>query len=461
MTRRVLIVDDEKDMGDLLRRALERSGHNVINVTSAAEALDLVATEDIEVVLTDLGMSEMTGISVCERVVGTQPDIPVIVVTGQNTVDSAVASLRAGAYDFLTKPVDFKLLSLTVERAISHRRLHEEVKRLRLAVGGTTNATLLGQSSGMRKVYDLVARIATTDTSVLIHGETGTGKELVARAIHNASPRSKGPFVAINCAAVPLTLIESELFGHAKGAFTDARGDRTGLFVQAAGGTLFLDEIGELPLEVQPKLLRALQERKVRPVGSNQEQPFDVRLVTATNRDLEYEVFQKRFREDLFYRVNVVTIDVPPLRDRPGDVLLLSSHFLKRFAEAGGKPALTLSNSAAEKLAAYSWPGNVRELENCIERAVALAHFDQLTIEDLPEKIRAYQVERFVVSADDASEVVSMEHVEERYVKRVLGLMGGNKSKTAQMLGFDRRTLYRKLQRYEAEAKAAEGQQRS
>ena len=454
--RRVLIVDDEKEMGDLLRRALERSGHDVVSVTSAQEALDLVATEDIELVLTDLGMSEMTGISVCERVVGTQPDIPVIVVTGQNTVDSAVASLRAGAYDFLTKPVDFKLLALTVERAISHRKLHEEVKRLRIAVGGAATASLLGQSSGMRKVYDLVARIATTDTSVLIHGETGTGKELVARAIHAASPRNKGPFVAINCAAVPLTLIESELFGHAKGAFTDARGDRTGLFVQAAGGTLFLDEIGELPLEVQPKLLRALQERKVRPVGSNQEQPFDVRLVTATNRDLEYEVFQKRFREDLFYRVNVVTIDVPPLRDRPGDVLLLSAHFLKRFAEAGGKPALTLSTSAAEKLAAYSWPGNVRELENCIERAVALAHFDQLTIEDLPEKIRAYQVERFVVSADDASEVVSMEQVEERYVKRVLGLMGGNKSKTAQMLGFDRRTLYRKLQRYEAESKTTE-----
>jgi two-component system response regulator HydG len=457
MPRRLLIVDDEKDMGDLIQHALKRAGHDAVAVTSASAALEMVASEDIEVVLTDLGMAEMNGINVCERVIGTQPDIPVIVVTGQSTLDSAVASLRAGAYDFITKPVDVKLLALTVERAITHRRLHEEVKRLRMAnasVGDSKSPLLLGQSTRMRKVQDLIGRIASSDTSILVHGETGTGKELIARAVHAASPRAKGPFVAINCAAVPLNLLEAELFGHARGAFTDAKGERKGLFIEATGGTLFLDEIGELPLEVQPKLLRALQERTVRPLGSNTELPFDVRLICATNRDLEYEVFQKRFREDLFYRVNVVSLEVPPLRERPGDVLLLAQHFLQRFATANGKEALSLSDSAAQKLIGYGWPGNVRELENCIERAVALAQFDKLTVEDLPEKVRAYQVGRFVVSADDSTEVVPMDQVERSYIQRVLSLTGGNKARTAQLLGLDRRTLYRKLERYENDDKA-------
>src|SRR4051812_38246664 len=454
MARRVVIVDDEPDMGDLLKHALTRAGHDAVAVTSVKEALDLVASEDIEVVLTDLGMAEMNGINVCERVLGTHPDIPVIVVTGQSTLDSAVASLRAGAYDFITKPVDVKLLSLTVERAISHRRLHEEVKRLRAVTSESGSPLVLGQSSKMRKVHELINRIAGSETSVLIHGETGTGKELIARAVHNASTRSKGPFVAINCAAVPLNLLEAELFGHARGAFTDAKAERKGLFIEATGGTLFLDEIGELPLEVQPKLLRALQERTVRPLGSNSEIPFDVRLVCATNRDLEYEVFQKRFREDLFYRVNVVSLEIPPLRERPGDVLLLAHHFLRRFAAVNNKPELSISTTAAEKLVSYSWPGNVRELENCIERAVALAQYDQLTVEDLPEKVRAYAVGRFVFSADDTTEVVPMEQVERSYIQRVLTLMGGNKARTAQVLGLDRRTLYRKLERYESEAKA-------
>jgi two-component system response regulator HydG len=395
-------------------------------------------------------MSEMSGIAVCERVIGTQPDVPVIVVTGMGSLDSAVAALRAGAYDFITKPVDVDLLQLSVDRAMAHRKLHDEVKRLRQATPTPPADELLGPSAAMAGVRDLIARVAASETSVLIHGETGTGKELVARGIHQASPRKSGPFVAVNCAAVPHTLIESELFGHARGAFTDARTERTGLFAQADGGTLFLDEIGDLPLETQPKLLRALQERKVRPVGANTEVPFDVRLVSATNRDLEYEVFQKRFREDLFYRINVVTIEVPPLRDRPGDVLALGQLFLARFAERAGKPALSLSATASEKLAAYAWPGNVRELENCIERAVALGRFNQLTIEDLPQKVRAYRGDQFVLSADDPTEVMTMDEVERRYIRRVLQLVGGNKSQAAHLLGFDRRTLYRKLARYEA-----------
>jgi two-component system response regulator HydG len=451
MKGHILVVDDEQETCDLLEMSLGRHGFKVTASTNAQRALDLVAEQDFDVVLTDLQMPEMSGLDLCERVLGTRPDMPVVVITGQGSLETAIGAIRVGAYDFITKPVDPKLLFLSVSRAIQHRRLSDEVKRLRQAVDGESEeARIVGQSAAMRRVYELIARVGESDASVLIHGETGTGKELIARGIHNRSRRKSGPFVAINCAAVPHSLLESELFGHARGAFTDAKAQRTGLFVQASGGTLFLDEIGELPIDVQPKLLRALQERKVRPVGANTEIPFDARIVAATNRNLEDEVYEKRFREDLFYRINVVKIDVPPLRERGGDVLHLAQHFLKAFAERNGKPSLELSTTGAEKLMAYNWPGNVRELENCMEHAVALARFDQITVEDLPEKIRAYRAERFVVAANDPTEIVTMDELERRYILRVLSLVGGNKSRAAQVLGFDRRTLYRKLERYGA-----------
>jgi two-component system, NtrC family, response regulator HydG len=452
MKGHILVVDDEQETCDLLEMALGRHGFKVTPSTNAARALELVAEQDFDVVLTDLSMPEMSGLDLCERVLGTRPDMPVVVITGQGSLETAIGAIRVGAYDFITKPVDPKLLFLSVSRAIQHRRLSDEVKRLRQVVDGDGGeaARIVGQSGAMRRVYELINRVGESDASVLIHGETGTGKELVGRGIHNKSRRKSGPFVAINCAAVPHALLESELFGHARGAFTDAKAQRTGLFVQASGGTLFLDEIGELPIDVQPKLLRALQERKVRPVGANQEIPFDARIVAATNRNLEDEVYEKRFREDLYYRINVVKIDVPPLRERGGDVLHLAQHFLKQFAERNAKPSLELSTTAAEKLMAYNWPGNVRELENCMEHAVALARFDQITVEDLPEKIRAYRAERFVVAANDPTEIVTMDELERRYILRVLSLVGGNKSRAAQVLGFDRRTLYRKLERYGA-----------
>ena len=452
MKGHVLVVDDEQETCDLLEMALVRHGFRVMTSPNAQRALELVATQDFDVVLTDLSMPEMSGLDLCERVLGTRPNMPVVVITGQGSLETAIGAIRVGAYDFITKPVDPKLLFLSVSRAIQHRRLQDEVKRLRQAVadGEGDGSTIVGQSGAMRKVYELINRVGESDASVLIHGETGTGKELIARGIHSKSRRREGPFVAINCAAVPHSLLESELFGHARGAFTDAKAQRTGLFVQATGGTLFLDEIGELPLDVQPKLLRALQERKVRPVGANHEIPFDARIVAASNRNLEDEVYEKRFREDLYYRINVVKIDVPPLRERGGDVLHLAQHFLKQFAQRNDKPTLELSTTAAEKLMAYNWPGNVRELENCMEHAVALARFDQITVEDLPEKIRAYRAERFVVAANDPTEIVTMDELERRYILRVLSLVGGNKSRAAQVLGFDRRTLYRKLERYGA-----------
>ncbi|HSY21087.1 MAG TPA: sigma-54 dependent transcriptional regulator [Polyangiaceae bacterium] len=461
MEAHILVIDDEPDVCELLKLTLERQGATVVAYTSAQQGLEHIENEEFDCVLTDLGMPGMSGIELCERIGGARPGLPVIVVTGEGRLDTAIAAMRAGAYDFLTKPIEPKLIALSVGRAVQHHRLRVELKRLRDAVDLTqTPSGMVGSSASMKRVQEMIGRIATGEASVLVNGETGTGKELVARRIHAMSPRREGRFVAINCAAVPHSLFESELFGHAKGAFTDAKSERTGLFLQANKGTLFLDEIGEMPLDVQAKLLRALQERKVRPVGANSEIPFDTRIVAATNRDLEEEVEEKRFREDLFYRINVVRIHVPPLRERASDVLELAHYFLRRHAERTGKAALAISAEAAHKLVAYRWPGNVRELENCIDRAVAFARFDQVVVDDLPEKIGAYRADHFVVSANEADEVVPLAEIERRYVHRVITLLGGNKSRAAEVLGIDRRTLHRKLGRWD-EAATGEGSQES
>jgi transcriptional regulator with PAS, ATPase and Fis domain len=323
---------------------------------------------------------------------------------------------------------------------------------LREALGQEVEAGgLVGQSTALRQAYTLIDRVADVDTTVLITGESGTGKEVAARALHTRGRRRTGPFVAINCAAMPEQLLESELFGHLKGAFTDARAGRTGLFVQANAGTLFLDEVGELPLGLQPKLLRALQERKVRLLGSNEEVEFDARIVAATNRDLELAVEEGRFREDLYYRLNVINLELPPLRARGNDVLLLSQHFIEHFAARTGKRVLGLSPAAAQRLLAYSWPGNVRELQNCIERAVALTSFEQLTVEDLPERVRSYTAPQTLPEVSDMSELVTLEEVERRYIHRVLEAVGGSRTLAARILGVDRKTLYRKLHRGEDE----------
>ncbi len=455
MRDRILCIDDDQDHCDLLEAALSRLGFDVTTTTSPARALDLAGKESFDVILTDLGMGEMDGLALCERMLGIRPGLPVVVVTGRGSMETAIGAMRAGAYDFLTKPVDPKLLAICIARAVQHYRLQAEVQRLQQALDRhPSSSELVGESPSMERVRDLIVRVGGTDASTLICGETGTGKELVARALHNAGPRSKGPFVALNCAAVPPNLLESELFGHARGAFTDAKTTRSGLFVEASGGTLFLDEIGEMPLEMQAKLLRALQEHKVRPVGANTEVEFDARIVAATHRDIEADVQQGSFRQDLFYRINVVRIDVPPLRERGSDVLALASFFLDRGAERSGKGKLELSPQVAERLLAYDWPGNVRELENCIERAVALARFNHLTLDDLPEKIRAYRADRFVMFANDAEEIVTIDELERRYIVRVIKLLGGNKARAAQLLGLDRRTLYRKLDRYKGREQA-------
>jgi two-component system response regulator HydG len=300
----------------------------------------------------------------------------------------------------------------------------------------------------MRALLLRLAKASEVDVSVLITGESGTGKELVARALHERGLRKNGPFVPVDCASIPGSVLESELFGHVRGAFTDARADRRGLFVEANAGTLFLDEIGELPLELQAKLLRAIQQRKVRPVGSNEEIPFNARIIAATNRDLESEAADGRFRRDLYYRINVVNLELPPLRARGNDVLLLAQHFLQIAAKRAAKHMDGIVRAAAEKLLAYDWPGNVRELENCVESAVALAEHDKITLGDLPERVRDHHPSQLVVGSDP-SDLVSLDEVERRYIRRVLAAVAGNKTKAARILGVERRTLYRKLQRFE------------
>jgi DNA-binding NtrC family response regulator len=449
MPARILIVDDEPDMCEMIAANLEKRGFTVRWWTSPDEALAALASEDFDVVLTDLRMRGMSGVALCERVVANRPDIPVIVVTAFGSLETAVAAIRAGAWDFITKPFDFEVLALALERAVRHRALREEVRRLRIAVERTQRfQELLGASARMQELFDLLERVADSEAVVLVTGESGTGKELVARALHARGPRSGGPFVAINCAAMPEALLESELFGHARGAFTDAKAQRSGLFAQAHGGTLLLDEIGDMPLALQPKLLRALQERRVRPVGGDEEVPFDVRIVAATNRDLETAVEEGRFREDLYFRVNVIHVPVPPLCARGSDVLVLAQHFVQKIAGRDGKAVRGLSAPVAEKLLAYTWPGNVRELQNSMERAVALARFEEITVDDLPEKIRDYRSSHVLVASEDPSDLVPLEEVERRYVLRVLEAVGGNKSLAAKVLGLDRKTLYRKLTRY-------------
>ena len=450
MKSRVLIVDDDAEMLSMLRVGLSAREFDVACASAAPEALEAVAHGEFDVVVTDLNMRGMNGLELCERIAGSRPDLPVVVITAFGSLDAAVAAMRAGAYDFIAKPFHLDALKLTLERAARHRALRREVKLLRSRVSAATRfEELLGDSPAMRRLYDVLERVSHLESSVLVSGESGTGKELVARALHRRSDRAGGPFVAVNCAALPETLLESELFGHARGAFTGAQAARTGLFVQASGGTLLLDEIGELPLGLQPKLLRALQERKVRPVGGDREVPFDVRLVAATNRDLEAAVEEKRFRDDLYYRVNVIPVALPPLRARGNDVLLLAQHFLEQLG--GPKEGLTgISAPAAAKLLAYAWPGNVRELQNCMERAVALARFSEIVVDDLPERVRDYTRSRIVLDGDDPSGLVTMEEMERRYLLRVLDATRGNKTLAAQILGLDRATLYRKLEKYAA-----------
>jgi two-component system response regulator AtoC len=446
---KVLLIDDDVAVCDAISATLTHRGFAVVAVQSGSEALAALEKEEVDAIVSDLNMPAMSGLELCKRVHARWPNLPVILVTAFGSMETAVGAIRAGAYDFIAKPIQIPELVLTLERALEHRQLKEENQQLRETVARhLAPAEMVGQSAAMQEVYALLGQIGTTSATVLITGESGTGKELVAQALHRKGAQSKGPMVAFNCAAVTDTMLETELFGHTRGAFTDAKSDRKGLFVQANGGTLFLDEIAEMPLTTQAKLLRALQERKVRPVGSDRDVPFDARVLSATSRDLETAVAEQRFREELYYRINVIRIHVPPLRARGNDVLLLAEHFVRRFAQHANKQLSGVSAQAAEKLLHYAWPGNVRELQNCIERAVALTQSESIMLEDLPVHISQFKAPSFVLPVANPLELLSMDEVEKRYILQVLQAVSGSKTEAAVALGFDRRTLYRKLKAY-------------
>ncbi|MBA2544545.1 MAG: sigma-54-dependent Fis family transcriptional regulator, partial [Deltaproteobacteria bacterium] len=407
----MLVVDDDPDTTDSIRDTLRRRGFEAHGLYSADDALEWLKTREATVVISDVQMPGTTGIELCAKLREDYPNIRVIILTGAGSLDIAIQAIRAGAFDYIAKPVQGDALALATSRALDHVALEREVKRLRTLVRVAADGLIIGDCPPIKKTMEMIGRVTESDATVLILGESGTGKELVARALHDMGPRKDQPFVAVNCAAMPAPLLESELFGHLRGAFTDAKQTRHGLFMQAGAGTIFLDGVGEMPLDMQAKLLRALQERTVRPVGGDEEVPFQARVITATNRDLEKEVRRKRFREDLFYRINVVAIPVPPLRVRGSDILVLAQYFLQRIASRNHKPVVGISASAARLLMRYDWPGNVRELENCIERAVALCRLDEITVEDLPQKIQNHGNE-LAVAIGSPRELITLDEME-------------------------------------------------
>lgn len=445
MTFSILIADDEKNIREGLGKALEMEGYEVLLAEDGQEAFDRVGDEEVDLVIADLKMPRMSGEELLRRMVDMHPTVPVIILTGHGTIESAVQAMRSGAFDFVTKPVNLDRFSLLVRRALStrelvlqHRHMQEELDKRR----SFTN--IIGTSSQMKRIFEKIQQVAPTRASVLVTGESGVGKELVADAIHNLSGRKERPFIKVHCAALSESLLESELFGHEKGAFTGAVSRKRGRFELANGGSIFLDEIGEIAPSVQIKLLRVLQEKTFERVGGEETIEVDVRVISATNRDLKNDIASGSFREDLYYRLNVVNIDVPPLRERKDDIPLLVAAFIREFAKENNKPVEAIDPKARAALYAYSWPGNTRELRNCIESAVVMCKGTIIQLDDLPPSI----------TESDESDVIRVEvgttlsKAEREVIRRTLLHHKGNKSKTAEVLGIGRKTLHRKIKEY-------------
>jgi DNA-binding NtrC family response regulator len=446
----LLVADDDPVARDLLTEVLVRDGYRVRAAADGETCLHAAADEPVDLALVDLRMPGLDGLAVLRRLSAIQPGLPVVILTAFGSIDTAIEAIRAGAYDYLSKPFRMEEIRLVVRRALEAQRLLHENRHYREELRERERhrvENLVGQSTPMVAIYKLVARVAGLDTTVLILGETGTGKEVVARAIHYASTRADRPFVVVDCAALPESLFESELFGHERGAFTGAVTTRRGLLETAAGGTCLLDEIGELSLPLQGKLLRVLQERTIRRVGGSEPIPVDIRFVAATNRDLRKLVEEGRFREDLYFRLDVVTMTVPPLRERAEDVPLLAQHFLQKYTTITGKAVRGFARETLDLLTRHDWPGNVRELEHAVERAVALASSDLLLPDDVPAEIG-----RGAPPAPGLPRAgMTLEEVRRWYVGKVLEDAGGNKLRAAELLGIDRRTLYRILDRQATE----------
>ncbi len=443
----ILVVEDEELMRSILRQLLEGENCQVFTADSAENALAIFSTNEIAVTLTDIKMSGMDGIELLDQIKTIDDEAIVIIMTAYSSVDSAIAALRKGAYDYITKPFVNEDLLQTVRNAIRTKELKSENRALRRELKRKYSfAEIIGKSEALQNVFRIVEKVADTNASILIQGESGTGKELIARSIHFNSQRAAKPFLAVNCGALPESLLESELFGHAKGAFTGAAADKKGLFRSSDGGTLLLDEIGEMPLVLQVKLLRALQEQEVTPVGSSTAVKFDTRIIAATNKNLETEVTENRFREDLFYRLNVIEINLPPLRARREDIPLLAKHFVAKIAREQTTTEKPIEPKAMSALVNFNWQGNIRELNNAIERAFILSG-EEIDLENLPPKIKLNARSNFAMR-DPEGLRPTLEEMERRYILEILKSVGDDKTAAAEILGIDLSTLYRKLKRY-------------
>jgi DNA-binding NtrC family response regulator len=446
----VLVVEDDAAMRELLVESLGDEGYTVLSAGGGREGIRKVRENEVDLVISDLRMPDLDGLDLVRelRAMSAPPDV--ITITAFGTIDTAIKAMKLGAFDYITKPFEIEQLLIAMERALRDRELRDEVSRLREEVADKYSfSSIIGRSHAMQEIFELIRRLASSPVSVLITGESGTGKELVARALHFNGNRADGPFVPVNCAAIPPNLLESELFGYKKGAFTDASSDRPGLLVEAHEGTLFLDEIGELPAHLQAKLLRVLQEREVKPLGASRSRPIDIRVISATNRDLEAMLTSGDFRNDLYYRLNVVQLDIPPLRKRREDILPIAGHLLQRAAKRSAKEIVGIDPEAARVLMAFAWPGNVRELENVIERAVALSQTSLIQLSDLPPALVERPSEDILRAA--AARRMTLADLERVYILQVLDEEEGNKTRASQRLGLDRKTLYRKLEEYRKE----------
>jgi len=453
----ILLVEDDRALRDLITDELAEAGWSMQAVASAEQAWSVLGEAAVDLVISDLRLPGADGIELLGWFEALANPPALIVITAFGTIDQAVDAIKRGADDFLTKPIDFQHLLVRAERVMETRRLRQRIQTLENLVGSDSFHGLVGRSEPMRTLYEMIARIAAADGAALVVGESGTGKELVAGALHAESPRAEQPFVTVNCAGVPPELLESEFFGHTRGAFTGAAQARTGLLQQADGGSLFLDEIGEMPAALQAKLLRVLEDGVVRPVGADQGQTVDVRVIAATNRDLRRAIETGDFREDLYYRLETFQLRVPALRERADDIELLAMRFLKHFAQRLGRDEITLDPLALEALKAYSLPGNVRELSNLMERAATFCRGETVTEADLPDYIRAASVPRAMEASEPVGghELTSLATMEQRYIRYVLDRCDGNKRRAAAILGIGRRTLYRKLDLDAEEASGA------
>ena len=445
---RILIVDDDREMCQLLIDLLGEDGYETAVAYDGESALDQYRTARFDLTITDLMMPKMRGIELVQRLREIDSGALVLLITAFGTIESAVEAMRAGAFHYITKPFHNDEILIQAKRAIEQKTLQEEVKRLRTEVQARNRfQNIIGQSAAMQRVFEIVAQVSDLPANILIEGESGTGKELIARAIHSSSSRASGPFIPVNCAAIPETLLESELFGYVRGAFTDARRDRPGLFREASGGMVFLDEISEMPLTLQTKLLRVLEDKEVRPLGANQSEKVDTRVLSASNRNLDEVVRNGKFRQDLYYRLNVIRIELPALRQRSEDVPLLVRHFIEKFAAGAKRNVEGIQDEALAALKSYDWPGNIRELEHTIERAVLLGKGTLVGVEDLPENLLT-RGESAIVMAHAFAKQFTLRDLEREYIGKVLESTKGNKTEAARILGVDRTTLYRKLEEY-------------